>query len=149
MATFDEDVFLNTEVSDPSETKFTLAPPDDYTAYIDDTLVFREYEGQPVCDVRFILTDVDELAKRLNMDQLFVTHSLFIDVDKQGRLAFGVNKNVDLGRLREALGQNKSGKPWSFQLLKGGGPIKITVIQRPDRRNPDIMRNRVTRVVAA
>ena len=149
MSTFDEDVFLSTEVSEPSETKFTTVPGDVYTAYIDDELTFREYNEAPICDVRFILTGVDELTKKLNMDRLSVQHSLFIDVDKQGRLAFGVNKNVALGRLREALGQNKSGKPWSFQLLKGAGPVKITVVQRPDKNDPETMRNRVTRVAAA
>ena len=31
----------------------------------------------------------------------------------------GKGKNVALGRLREALGQNTPGKPWSFGMLVG------------------------------
>lgn len=148
-STFDEDVFLNTEIKEPMETRFTPVPDDDYLAFIDDNLAFRRVNDSPVVDVTYILSDCDALKEKLGMERLTVRQSLFIDVDGQGRIVFGPNKNIRLGRLREALGQNKAGKPWSFAHLKGAGPVKIHVIQRPDKNDPTVIYNDVTRVAAA
>jgi hypothetical protein len=48
-----------------------------------------------------------------------VSQSLMLDMTESGALAVGTNKNVNLGRLREALGQNVSGRPWSPNMLQG------------------------------
>ena len=60
--------------------------------------------------------------------------SLFCDVnvDEAGNvvsLAYGPGKNVGLGRLREALGQNSPTKKWSWKHLEGVA-AKIKVEQR-------------------
>ena len=61
-------------------------------------------------------------------------------------MLFGSNKNVKLGRLREALGQNKNGQAWSFGMLKGAGPIKVSI--EPDKKNPEDY-SRVVKVASA
>lgn len=58
-----------------------------------------------------------------------VRQNLFLDLTSQGGLDFGKGRNVSLGQLREALGQNMTGRPWSFGML-GGGVAKIKVKHR-------------------
>jgi len=60
-----------------------------------------------------------------------VRQSLMLDVRADGALEFGKGKNVGLGRVREALGQNSTGRPWSFPML-GGQLAKVKVKHRLD-----------------
>ena len=60
-----------------------------------------------------------------------VRQSIMLDINKDGALEMGKGRNVGLGRLREALGQNLMGKPWSFSNL-GGQVAKIKVKHRVD-----------------
>jgi hypothetical protein len=47
-------------------------------------------------------------------------------------------KNVDLNRLRAAVGQNEKGKPWNIMMLKGAGPLKVTTGLRADKNSADV-----------
>jgi hypothetical protein len=51
-----------------------------------------------------------------------------------------------LGRLREALGQNKAGV--LFGAMKGAGPIRVSVIQEPDEKDASIIYNRIKAVTS-
>jgi hypothetical protein len=46
-------------------------------------------------------------------------------------------KNVSLGKLREAVGQNKPGKPWSPAHLNGA-QLDVLVTHRADKDTGDI-----------
>ena len=48
-----------------------------------------------------------------------IVQSVMLDVTEAGSLDMGKGKNVTLGRLREAVGQNTDGKPWNPQMLLG------------------------------
>jgi len=51
---------------------------------------------------------------------------LFLDLDESGTgLALGTNKNVKLGKLREAVGQNGPG-PWTPKMLEGQ-PCRVII----------------------
>ena len=52
------------------------------------------------------------------MDEPTARQTIWLDVNEQGGLVFGKNKNVSLGKLRDALGQN-TGAPWSPTHLIG------------------------------
>ena len=58
-----------------------------------------------------------------------------LDVDA-GRAASGPGKNIQLGRLRAALGQNTLGAAWSFAMLAGAGPLKVQVTHQPNQKDP-------------
>lgn len=60
-----------------------------------------------------------------------ITQGIGLDISKDGTLEMGKGKNVALGQVREALGQNQSGKPWSMSQL-GGQVAKIKVKHRLD-----------------
>jgi hypothetical protein len=143
--TFDPDVFMSAEVSAPMETTYTPVAEGEYLAAIDDIKV-RKAKDSVICDVTWLIMD-DALKASMGMDRITVRQSVFLDVEASGALQLGPNKNVQLGKLRAALGQNGSG-PWSFAQLKGAGPVKITVGVRPDRDDPEKKYNDVKKIAA-
>jgi len=70
-------------------------------------------------------------------DKLTTTLGLMVDMDN-GRLAVGPNKNIRLGRLREAAGVN--GKPLS---MLQGQFIRIAIGHKPDSKDPEIIRDEI------
>jgi hypothetical protein len=58
-----------------------------------------------------------------------------LDFDDTGKLVNGPNRNVALGQLREALGQNKPG--WTPQQLLGAGPFIGRVKHTSSKTNPE------------
>lgn len=137
---FDPDNFLQQNVDGPLATEFTLVPQGEYPATIDDfdkdalEQISFEYKrgpkaGQPgvmtKLNLPFVIND-DAVRAELGRDKVVITRQLILDLDDQGKLAEGKNKNVELGRIRDALGQN-DGSPWSIAQLRGAGPIMIRV----------------------
>lgn len=143
MSNFDPQAFLTGEVQGEMETKYTPVPEGDYTAFIH-SVAAREVNDSPVLDVVYKIID-EGLQATMNMDEIFVRQSIFVDVDGNGAMQFGPNKNVKLGNVREACNQNGKGK-WAPKLLEGAGPLLIKVTQRVTE---DATYNDVKRVVAA
>lgn len=68
------------------------------------------------------LCQSEEEKQRLGRNKLTVRLRVNLDLDPNtGKLEGGPNKNVALGRLREALGQNNPG--WTPTALLGAGPF--------------------------
>ena len=61
----------------------------------------------------------DEVREATDLEHPSARQSIFLDLTPSGGLDFGRNKNVPLSRLREAVSQNKSGRPWSPSHLVG------------------------------
>ena len=60
-------------------------------------------------------------------DKVTLSDSILLDVTPDGNgLDFGKGKNIGLGQLRSATGQNVPGQEWSPLMLKGQ-PVKINV----------------------
>jgi hypothetical protein len=75
-----------------------------------------------------------------------VRQQFIIDTTADGSgLDFGKGKNITLGRLRDALGQNQNGQPWGPSML-GSQVAKITVDQRLDPEDSSKIYNEVTAV---
>lgn len=133
MSTFDPNTFLSTEEAGALSTTFEPIPDGEYEAMIgagDEALKPRVTQsGRHILDVTWELND-EALRERLGREKLTVRQSLFLDMTSQGTLDRGTGKNVQLGRLREALGQNDPSKPWSPMMLRGAGPAKIRITQR-------------------
>lgn len=151
---FDTESFLETQFDDAIDTTFEPIPEGDYQAHIDDgdnavnirsSISTKTGEPWAVLDVNWIIED-DQLAEELGRSPLRVRQSIFLDLTEDGKgLAFGKGKNRQLGLLREAVGQNQPGKPWSPTMLLGQ-PAMITVTNRPNHDNPDIIYDEVRRV---
>ncbi|KKN74519.1 hypothetical protein LCGC14_0389360 [marine sediment metagenome] len=147
MSTFDAESFMSQAVDGEMETRYTPIPDNNYVAMLSDKLTLREVNDSPVVDVLYIIDD-EELRAKMDVEELIVKQSLFTDVNDDGRIAFGTNKNVKLGRLRAALGQNVAGQTWNFQMLAGAGPVRIKVGHRPDKNDPTIVYNEVNAVAS-
>lgn len=101
--------------------------------------------GSPVLDVTWALLD-DALKAKLERDEVLVHQTVWLDIDQTGNLDTGKGKNVDLGRLREALGVND--RPGNaFQNLTGGLAL-LKIGQVADADNPEQKYARVKRVAA-
>lgn len=130
---FDPDTFLNQEVTGSSEVKYTPVPIGEYQAYIDE-LEMSSYNDQPILQVTYAILN-EELKASLGMEKPTVRDSIFLDVNPDGSLQFGINKNVKLGRLREAVNQNNPKEKWNFNRLRGMGPVNIMVDHRWSDKN--------------
>lgn len=135
----DPAAFMDAVVNEPMETEFKLIPIAEYRAMIDDfttenafeAIEFERKDGTKGVmnkfNPPFVLQD-DALKTLLNRDKVICRAQIILDFDDAGLLDTGVNKNVKLGQLREALNQNAP--PWSFSLLRGAGPLMVKVGHR-------------------
>ena len=140
---FDPDVFMNQTIDQPLAEDYTLCPEGEYPAIIDDfdrsafrtnQFVYKQgpNQGLPGAMTTFNIPWViqDERAKQaLSRDKVVVYQPIILDFDSNGGLDFGVNKNVNLGKVRKALNQNQPGA-WSVAQLKSQGPCMVRVVHR-------------------
>ena len=90
--------------------------------------------------------DSDEAREATNMDTPTVRQALFVDINDDGMLDTSEGRNLGLGRLRAACGQNGDG-PWSpMQLV--GCPVMIFISQRVDDDDPEKIYNEVKSTTA-
>jgi len=147
MSDFDPETFMHQTVDKPLETDYTLVPEAEYQAFIDDFTheAFEEFEfeykrgpnaGQPGSMQKFNCPFVlaDEGVKTLmGRDKVTVIKPLTLNL-KDGGLDWGKNKNVELGKIREAVGQNVANQTWQIAQLRGAGPVMVKVIHRSGKR---------------
>ena len=155
MSTFDPQAFEEMVFEEANETKFTPIPEGVYEAIVDSVRIKaidikkgdRAGTTAPILEVVYEILS-DDLKKELNREKVVVRHDIWLDVNENGSLSFGPNHNVQLGRLREACGLNKPGKPFSFQMLQGQGPLKVTVAVKVNME-ADVAYNNVIQVQRA
>lgn len=80
--------------------------------------------------------DSPEVKAILGRDKVTVRQGVMVDITPSGGLDMGKGKNVSLNRVREALGQNEAGKPWSPQMMIGK-VCKVVIGHRPSDRPQD------------
>lgn len=142
---FDADTFLDGAVSGEMQTKIDPIPVGDQYKGTIDNIEARKLDPTPkspngslVIEVTWLI-DAPDVAAALNRQKLTSRQSIFVDVTSTGALDLSKNKNVSLGRLREALGQNKPGEKWSPRNLVGAGPCLLSIQHRPDKNDSSIM----------
>lgn len=142
MSAFDPDTFMDGDVEGEMDTVIVPVPVGDYQAIID-KVEARQIEGKDgkpdrvVCDVIWEVHD-NAVKELLGRDKVTVKQSLWLDTLDSGALDLGPGKNVGLGKVRAALGQNKPGEKWSLRMLNGAGPAMIKVGHRPDKNDPSV-----------
>lgn len=137
MSNFDPEAFMQTTVDQPLEFERTLVPEGEYRLWVDDfdSSIFEtfnfEYKRGPNAGQQGSLTkatvpivvDDDKVRALFQTDKVRVYHECTLDLDPDtGLLLFGPNKNIAVGQLRHAVGQNSPG-PWAFPNLRGAGPF--------------------------
>jgi hypothetical protein len=141
-STFNPEVFLNSTTTEENSTELLAVPEGEYLAVSGPISAesFRSYDikkgdraGQKgyALDITWNINDESGALKEFLGRAPTARQSIMLDMKIDGGLEFGKGRNVGLGRLREALGQNLSGRPWSFAML-GAQVAKIKVGHRID-----------------
>lgn len=163
MSPFDADSFMGQTVDAEFDTTIVLPPEGDYRAMIGDfnsengfrTFTGKEGSKNPgkeytMFQPPFVLQDDPRLAEvkaARGQDQIVVSHAgMFLDLSDQGGLDVGKGKNVDLGRLRDAVGQNQM-PGWRFTNLIGAGPVMVKLVHEKDSRDETKKYARIKNVV--
>lgn len=142
-STFDADAFMNANVDVPFSTQMALTPEGEYQMMVDDfdssafrTLTFMDSKGvqqeRKIFSCPFVIND-PALQQKLGRDKIVHREDFWLDFDENGQLSGEDGKNVRLGQLRQALGQNNA--PWSFGNLKGAGPFMGAIKHTTDKRD--------------
>lgn len=146
MSVFNPETFLTQTITDSLETKFTPIPTGEYLGAINDVKMRTTDKGHIILDVIWDVILSDEIKTSLGLDKPTIRQSIFLDLDANGKITSGTNKNVDLGRVREAVNQNQAGQAWGPLMLKGAGPAKLMITQRFDEKDPTKIYNDVKMV---
>lgn len=125
---FDANALLNAVTTAATSTEYTLLPPgEEFTGLIKEVkLETGIKEGREWAKANILVeASGQKVRDALNngRDKVTIRHGLFLDITESGGLATGPGVNVQLGKLREAVGQNKAGDPWKFQDLVGQNVI--------------------------
>lgn len=123
MTDFNADDILNSQTSGQMDTKYTPVPEGEWPANIEkvDARAVGVAKDKIVLDVTWRV-DSPEVAAATGVDNPTVRQSIFLDMASSGGLDLSKGKNVQLGRLREAVGQNGP-TPWAPGMLVGSRAI--------------------------
>lgn len=141
MSIFDPNTFLETQITDANSTVSIPTPAGEYVAFVEE-VKSRQWTKKDDPSVAGVALDIvwnidDQNVKALlERDKVTCKQGIMLDLTDSGGLDMGKGKNVGLGRLREALGMNEPGKPFSFSMMVGR-PAKIVVTHRTDPKNPE------------
>lgn len=133
---FSPEQFLEMQVNESNDTKLTPVPVGEYIAMPDKVEVksWAKKDDPSVSGLKLVIQWVidDQAVKELlSRDKVTVSQGIMLDLTEAGGLDMGKGRNVGLGRLREALGLNTPGQPFSFTMLQGR-PAKVSISHRID-----------------
>jgi hypothetical protein len=121
---FDANALLNAVTTAATSTEYSLLPQgEEFTGLIKEVkLETGSKDGRDWAKANIMVeASGQKVRDALNngRDKVTIRYGLFLDISESGGLASGPGSNVPLGRLRDAVGQNKAGDPWKFQDLVG------------------------------
>ena len=151
-STFNAEAFLQNTVDKGMDTALIPVPEGPHKAQVV-KLSLARLEARDGKDEATILEvtwePMDESVKKATgLDHPQVRQAIWLDLTPQGGLDASKGKNVQLGKLREAVGQNKDGKKWTIAHLNNA-VATILVEHRPDKNDPSIVYANVKKVAAA
>lgn len=132
--TFDPSTFLNQTFDEALDTKMVPCPVGEYLGLSEKAEIkpWAARDGSSSGLKLVIMWDIqDENVKAItNRDPTRVKQDQMLDLTETGELDFSKGKNVGLGRIREALGLNTPGEPFSIAMVQGR-LAKVKVTHRP------------------
>lgn len=147
---FDVDAFLHTEYVEAGQTEKTLFPQGEMRIEtikdfeIVKPRMFKDENGEqflvsPKLKLKMLVTDEgirDQLNAKEGKDLIFY-YAINIQLNENGQIDWGPNANLDLARLRAALGQNIEGIVWGFNQLKNCQPFYVAIAHQTRMNQPD------------
>lgn len=136
---FSPEQFLDMQVTESNDTKIIPVPVGEYTAVAEEVKC-RQWQSKKdpsmsglTLDIKWSIDD-SAVKELLGRDKVTVNQGIMLDLTDSGGLDMGKGRNVGLGRLREALGLNAPGQPFSFMMVSGR-VAKVSVSHRIDGEN--------------
>ncbi len=123
---FDSDTFMSATVEGENSTVFIPVPEGEFQA-LAEKVESRNANGYVILDVTWSIDD-DSVVTATGRDKNTARQSIFLDMTDAGGIDMGQGKNIQLGKLREAIGQNGPGA-WSPSMILGN-VAKIRVAHR-------------------
>ena len=143
MSQFDPNTFLEMTTQESNSTVQTPVPVGEYVAFVEkvEARQWTKKDDPSVAGMAIDITwNIDDANVKalLERDKVTVKQGIMLDMTESGGLDMGKGKNVQLGRLREALGLNQPGQPFGFRMMEGR-PARIAVGHRPDPKNAEMI----------
>jgi len=142
---FDPNTFLNDTVTGANDTRYIPVPQGEYPAIIKSVAARQvDRKDQPgqkstIVDITYEIDDAT-VKTVTGLDNPTVRQSLFLDLTPNGKLDMSKGKNIQLGKLREALGLNDPNKPFGFNDLAGRAAI-IGIEHNPGKNEGEVYAN--------
>lgn len=149
LSSFDPETFMRSaQVDGELSTQTTPIPEGTYRGQIESVkpeVIETKAGKRVILRVNWELLD-DSLKSMLERERVFIRQDIWLDLDSNGKIDQGKGKNVDLGRLRDALGRNsQAGNPFEG-LVQSLAVVKTSV--RSDANDPSKKYADVSRVSA-
>lgn len=133
---FDPEQLVTLSTEGEMSTKLPHIPEGEYQAVIESIKgATVGDENKPVLNVR-VLVDDPKAMEATKLEKPFSKKTVWLDITDEGQLDMSEGKNVDLGRLREAVGQNTAGS-WTPIMLEGQR-VTVLIGNRVDKNSGDI-----------
>ena len=129
---FSPEQFLEMQVNEASSTETIPVPVGEYTALIGEVKVrpWQKKDDPSVAGLTLDVTweiDSPEVKELLGRQKVTCRQGIMLELTESGTLDMGKGRNVQLGRLREAVDLNTPGVPFSFPMLPGRlAKVKVT-----------------------
>lgn len=129
---FSPEQFLEMQVTEASSTETIPVPVGEYTALIGEVKVrpWQKKDDPSVAGLTLDVTweiDSPEVKELLGRQKVTCRQGIMLELTESGTLDMGKGRNVQLGRLREAVDLNTPGVPFSFPMLPGRlAKVKVT-----------------------
>ena len=133
MAFFDDDTFMDQEIAETIDDVTTpLATDVPYPGAVIDEVKKRTTPraGAHLLEITWVVPIPEGQQKDWGRDTGKFKQTVWLDVSEEGVLLSGPNQNLDLGRLRTAVGQNVPGQPWTPRMLVGSAAT-VYLKERP------------------
>jgi hypothetical protein len=146
MSQFDAEAFMNSSTTDANSTAYTPVPEGEFQASVASVTPRVTGTGKALLNLGWKVDD-ETVRNETGMAEPMVYQTIWLDVTESGGLDTGKGKNVGLGKLRDALGQNKPGQPWSPGMMVGQVAI-VRVGHSIDKRDNVTIQAEVKAVAA-
>ncbi len=141
---FNSEQFLSTVISQSASTKSIAVPEGDFVAVVTKIgvrSIKMDDEDRVIFEVTWEPSDPSGIIESTTgRKKNTVRQGVFLDLTPEGGIDLAKGMNVSLGRLRDALGQNKDGEPWNFQMVMGR-TARIYVSHKIDNKTGDVYAN--------
>lgn len=152
-STFNPEQFLGTTTEETGPTAYTPVPIGEWLGTC--TKIVARSGVSPKTNETWHMLNVTwefkdpKVLEVTKGEAAFANQSFFLDLKEGGILDFGVNKNVQLSRLRDAVGQQRTGRPWAPAHLVGTTAICMVAHENDDNGDPRAVVKRVANVNAS